>query len=369
MNDTFQPKRLACIKSKKVRELASLRRQIFALQEQLKYLQQPRPSTLLPWRDVTAAIHDDTVAEVQVNTTLRRRRQSQARLCEYLQQWIASMGPDRRAPSAFLESWRHSHLFAGDDIARTLSYTWLLRQVYESRHRAFAHLRFPTEHRNDIDVCVTCDDDRLQIHVQTQQVLPYSLENVSRGLWIAQETLCQEYFAAPDDPTALLSTPTADVQYTRENVGGSAPMHMVNNVLTGRFYEPNAVVLCLRSVLSDDLFPTATSTWRFDNKEWTVAERLGPQLTRCRTVYTIDHPCTAAGFVSLKELAALRQLPSDIKDPFVLEARLKQVSVHKHVDQRQFFMRHLERTLDAIARHAGPVPQRGVLVSSHHGTT
>ncbi|KDO18194.1 hypothetical protein SPRG_16390 [Saprolegnia parasitica CBS 223.65] len=368
--DAFQPPSLAHVKSKKVKELASLRWQQYALQNQLQHLQKTRvaasPPTLLAWREIANALKDDTTEQLATNKALQRQRRRYQRLCDYLQRWVASTTPRLRSPSPFVEGWRHSHLFAGDEGARALSYNWLLQQVYRTTDRVFATLVFPNGRHNAIDVSVTIHDEmRLVIHVQTQQVVPFALEDVSRGLWIAQDTLCQELFASPDDPSTLLSLPSDDVQYTRENVGRA----MAHNVLTGRFHEPHRTVICLRSILHDDAHLTSPQTWRFDNKEWNVAEMLEPRLTRVRTYYTIDHPCTVDGYVSLRDLAALRCLDSnECDDRAHLLARLERISIDKHIEQRQFFMQHLERTLRALTRHESQIPRRGVLAACPAGS-
>ncbi|KDO24064.1 hypothetical protein SPRG_10851 [Saprolegnia parasitica CBS 223.65] len=341
-------------KRPKTSELVTkLRHDAYAL-EQLLRQQRTLASTQLPWEDVAQALKDDMLDKVRDNRSLKQAIARNKRLLPLLQQWVQLWQPARTIGAR--ENWRHSHLLAGDEAFRQAAYDWVLHQVYYHTPAAMASAVYPI---NDpapfIDVAVHCDDDDLfSVGVATQMILPYPLPDVARGYWAAEQTFTQAFAASSDfhnKGACKYLAADADVLYIREELG-STDQRISDNVLMGRFHDGDKrTTMVLRTVLHDDVYPSqSASTWNVDTKQWVVAERLDENTTRVRTYYTVDHPSTASGYVSLADYATCSCIPLN-PNADTIKAQITDRLRRLHSTQRAFFMTHL---INSIACSAAP---------------
>ncbi|OQR86891.1 hypothetical protein ACHHYP_09785 [Achlya hypogyna] len=339
---------LAHIKSKRVKELECLRHQVYVLQSHIERLKRCQ-STQLSWEDVAQALKDDTLDQVRDNRSLKKKLGHNQRMGQFLKLWMTTMAPPTRPLSLSEESWRHSHLVAGDDASRQLGYEWIARQSFHNTTAAMAHVSFPDDGAGDfVRVHVQVSDDyRFVVQVAAQQVVAADLDAVNAAFWAAERSFAAAF---RDRCTQLtdLSVPTEDIMYLRENLG-TASQRMVNKTIQARFRTPTSTTFVLRSILKDDMFPLDDDddAWSFNTKEWMVAEPLADGSTRCRTFYTIDHPCTAkGGDVSLNDIG--RCVDLSMPDDEALVRVLKERFLNSHHAQRRFFAEHFRRVLAAM---------------------
>ncbi|EQC38234.1 hypothetical protein SDRG_04661 [Saprolegnia diclina VS20] len=340
---------LAHIKSKRVKELECLRRQVYILQGHIEKLKRCH-STQLSWEDVAQALKDDTLDQVRDNRSLKKKLAHNKRLGVFLKTWMEATPPPALQ---HIETWRHSQLVCGDDASRALGYEWIARQSYYNTTAVMAHIAFPVHETDDdfVRVAVDIDDDaRFFVQVAAQQVVPYDLAAVHNAFWVAEKTFAAAF---RDRCTQLtdLSAPTNDILYVRENLG-TPTQRIFNKSLQARFQSPASVTFVLRSILRDDMFPDDdaddTDPWSFNTKFWMVADALPNGSTRCRTFYTLEHPCThSGGYVSLDQLARCVGLGGSTEA--TLLAVLKERFLNSHHAQRLFFAEHFSTVLGAMA--------------------
>ncbi|OQR86866.1 hypothetical protein ACHHYP_09788 [Achlya hypogyna] len=324
--------------------LLKMRHDVYMLEKCLRH-ERSQKSTMLSWEEVSLALKDDMLQKVRDNRSLKQAIERHKALLPFMQHWVATWQPvDQSIPDR--ETWRHSQLLAGDAAFRQQAYDWILKQVYHHTPAAMATTAFPDTVAPFIDVQVSITDDLFRVAVATQIVLPFSLEQVTAGYWTAEQTFTQAFAVDQSNlqrgHSEYLAT-HGDMLYLRDNLGSSA-QKISDNVLMGRFHEPNRAVIVLRTVLHDEVFPTqAPSTWNVDTKQWMVAERLDAHTTRCRTYYIIDHPCSSTGYVPLAEYARSSAAPVDPCSCDV-HARIKARLERLHTTQRTFFESHLRAT-------------------------
>ncbi|EQC38237.1 hypothetical protein SDRG_04664 [Saprolegnia diclina VS20] len=338
--------------------MQSLRNYIYDLTQELEAI--PKRSghiATLSWHDVAKALQDDTLEQVRENRSLKRQVAHAKTLLATLQDWMARVvRPNERVPSLVEETWRHSQLLAGDDASRQVAYEWILRQVYHNTDRALAHVAFPTDASHCLDVHVSFGDDMacplLCIQVMTQELMPFDLDDVAAGYWVAEKTFARAYrdqsLAGPLDVDAFSQTQRQDIQYLPEEIPYPGQRVVRYNVLSGRFREPDRMTIALRTILYDEADRPREDIddgrqWTIDTKQWIVADRVGPSMTRCRTFYTIRHPFTSQGDVALRDLAAVYNV--DAATDKELCAQLTAKLTKGHFDQRTFFMRHYAAVL------------------------
>ncbi|KDO24060.1 hypothetical protein SPRG_10847 [Saprolegnia parasitica CBS 223.65] len=352
--------RLAHIRSKRARQMQSLRNYIYDLTQELEAIpKRPGHSAPLSWHDVAKALQDDTLEQVRENRSLKRQVAHAKTLLATLQDWMARVvRPNERVPSLVEETWRHSQLLAGDDASRQVAYEWILRQVYHNTDRALAHVAFPADASNCLDVRVTFGDNPmcplLSIQVMTQEFMPFSLDDVAAGYWVAEKTFASAYRERTTnfllDLHTFLQTEHQDIQYLPEEIPYSGQHVVRYNVLSGRFREHDRMTIALRTILHDEANCPRDETiedgrqkWTIDTKQWIVADRVGPSLTRCRTFYTIRHPFTSQGDVALRDLAAVYNVEAATDKELCAQLTAKLTT--GHYDQRAFFMRHYAAVL------------------------
>ncbi|OQR86907.1 hypothetical protein ACHHYP_09786 [Achlya hypogyna] len=317
-------------------KLEALKREVYALQCTITQLQR-RKSSSLSWEDVARALQDDTLRLVGENRELQRTQRAYARFYRVVTA-CAQLSIDR-VPTLTEETWRHAQLLAGDPASRQLGCEWILKQVHFNTTRAMAHIAFPSDGASYVDVHVNIEADLLQIHVTTQQVLAFTLAEVADAYWIAEQSFARMYVgqtldAATDD--VLPHSPPPTVQYIQESLKYGL-YDVCYNVLSGRFDEPRRTTLVLRTILQDEMHPTAPSAWLVDTKQWTVADALGPNLTRCRTYYTIQHPMLGQSHTSvpLADFASVFGIPAG--HPRDVASALRNRSEANHRRQRTSF--------------------------------
>ncbi|EQC38243.1 hypothetical protein SDRG_04669 [Saprolegnia diclina VS20] len=344
------------VKCKRLRELHLLSRHIYELEIKLRRLQ-GRRSTMLPWKEVSSALAEDTLRNVRDNRSLKVELEHHRRLGTYLRTWIDGLTPIPRSPRSSTDSWQHSQLIAGDATARRTAYEWIVRQAYCSTEAALAHVSFPSHDSDGIAVDVEWVDGLLHVNVMTQRILPYSLELVSQSLWVADKTFVQ---FAQGRPLSVyrheLHVVSDALEYVQEEMGpGTRPIF--DNVLYGRFNEPTRTVLVMRSILKDELFPIDATTWTVDTKQWMVADKLDEYHTLCRTYYSIKHPSTEAGHVPLLDLATCfchaptndAEAEKMLRDRFLLVQRVEREKFATHLDAVLLDQQSTRQASDVVA--------------------
>ncbi|EQC38240.1 hypothetical protein SDRG_04667 [Saprolegnia diclina VS20] len=303
-NDNFvQWSSLQTIKSKRVKELAYLKKRIYELEQDLVRAQRCH-STVLPWEEVAKALADDTLDKVRENRTLKSTVEYNRHKYAFLREWVHGMTPPKRhVISTFQDSWRHSHIFDGDASMRQAGYEWLTTHVYHNTSREMARAApFPEADVDFVHADITCNDNVMHVAVTSQLLVPYPLEAAVQALWVADRTL----LGFVSEGTIEERAPIADhIIYHREEMGpASGHIRVAGNMLYGKFIaSPDRVVLVKRSVLKDDAHPLDSDVWTCDVKQWIVADRVDANVTRCRMYDATGHPCTERGYVPIRELA------------------------------------------------------------------
>ncbi|RHY88557.1 hypothetical protein DYB37_011713 [Aphanomyces astaci] len=343
---------LSHIKTKRVKELEFYKRHIYDLQGQIETLKRCQTS-LLPWEDIAQALKDDTLDKVRDNRSLKKEVEHNHRMYGFLKRWIASINSPRSSvPHAFQDSWRQSTLFAGDDASRHVGITWVIRHMHRNADRALAHLVYPDEDDEYVDVeVVEVHEGVLETRVMHQFTVQYGLEDVSQACYVAEKTFAQFYLQRDfDDNYTALVNEGQDIEYAREEVG-PANQSIADYLIQGRFHEDNRTMLCLKTVM-DEAHPLDDTTWTVNTKQWLVADRTGPTTTRVRTYYTIEHPSTQTGFVPVEEVANVFNVDSDSAATAV--DRLKDRQVATHTDQRKMYAVHLMNVLENFTSTPSP---------------
>ncbi|EQC38242.1 hypothetical protein, variant [Saprolegnia diclina VS20] len=328
-------------KSKRLREIEYLKKHIYDLQARVRKTKRVRV-TLLPWEEVAKALADDTLDKVRENRSLKRELTHNKRLARLLQDWILSQSP--QTPNIHLESWRHSHIFQGDEATRKVGYEWLVAQLYHNTERALMPLAFPHGNEYYLETDIAFDGPIISLTQQMQVVLPYSLDDVSRAVWIAAQTFIH-YIQRKPDPLAKLLQVNRDVEYVQEDMGPSAK-RIDSKLLYGRFHEPNRTAIVTRAVRTDDAYPIDPSTWTTDMKQWFVLDKIDDQSTRCRFYDYLGHPSTASGYVPIQDVVRMyRYEPVSDADAI---AYCRNRFPHHQRRERAMFAIHLQRVLDKI---------------------
>ncbi|EQC25659.1 hypothetical protein SDRG_16480 [Saprolegnia diclina VS20] len=329
------------IKCKRVREVRALRRFVADLEQRLATHHGRRPTSLLPWAEVATALADAVADQRNETTALRRQLQANDRICKALAAWVNSW--QLHTPlNAFAESWRDATLFAGDERARRIGCQWIIHQVYAHTAREMHRFTFPATNTGVVEIEVVVTPSYvLEIHGMTQLLLPYSLDEVSHGVWLADASFVQVDHGVDTHFESLDTTP--DLAYAQEDMG-PADQTILDRTLYGRFYEGNdKVVIVMRSVLHDAAYPIRDDAWTVDTRQWVVAQRVDATWTRLRTYYRLLHPCTRAGFVPIQAFAQCVKVHSTSDDDAARQLQVKFTSQQR--DQRRRFEAHLRRVL------------------------
>ncbi|KDO24058.1 hypothetical protein SPRG_10845 [Saprolegnia parasitica CBS 223.65] len=351
-----QDPRLDHIKSKRAKALEGLRRYTYELQEQVTKLKRGHVA-MLPWDDVALALKEDMLEKVRDNRALKQEMEHRKRLCRFLHECLARASPLDVVPSLAEETWRHSQLLSG--ASRNLGCEWILNQLYYNTERAMAHVHFPDDPIQqldciDVNIMITADN-LIRAEVMSQEYLPYSLEHVSEAYSLAAESFSKAYLrkvAGYLDSTQ--ATLTTDNFHYESMVQRLHSCTLSYNTLSRFFAAGDRYVLALRTILKDEANPVSSSTWVMNTKQWVVIDRLGPQLTRCRTFYTIDHPFSDdTGYVPVSDLARHRGLPCHDDDAAILQ-RLRAWFHETHHLQRSFFQMHARCVADTLAARRPP---------------
>ncbi|KAF0690121.1 Aste57867_18446 [Aphanomyces stellatus] len=339
--------RFAHIKTKRVKELGFMSHLIPELQRQIVQLKRQQTSQL-SWEDVTQALKDDTLEQVRDNRTLRQEIEINAHICGYLQTWLAHVHPAAMSPNYVVDNWRHSSLFKGDESARQVGFKWITRQAYHNTERVLSTVSFPSPTADSfIDVrTIVTEANAVVLQVATQHIVSYPMELVADAYWQAEKTFGEFMFKGQYTPPTIIASLHDDVDYTHEEVG-TDEQRISDKVLMGRFCDDHRMVCVIRSVMNDEVYPLAANAWTTDTRQWTVVERLGPEITRVRMYYSIDHPCTTEGYVPLWEYARAMGVRG-IDDAEVIE-RLKMNREQRHVRSRGLFAQHFNNTLQTMA--------------------
>ncbi|KAF0690132.1 Aste57867_18457 [Aphanomyces stellatus] len=307
--------------------------------------------SMLPWEEVARAFKDDTLEQVMDNRCLRRQVETQRRRLEVLQGWIQSMDPFQRTPNAWAETWRHSHMLKGDTEIRQAAQTWMVQQAFHNTQRALADVFFPDIMENHIDVDVTVDDAGLfRINAATHCVLPYALEHVSDAFWVAESRFSSSYadYRKPPTRDEVQQLVQEKLRYTHEQESAPGTVCIRKNALRGQVREANRTTFVFRTLLHDEACPiTDSRDWIADTKEWTVAERVGPQSTRLRTFYIVGHPHTTRGFVPMERIAMALNIPRNEH----MSARVCERLRRGHFGQRVVFFDSLGEMLALLGRN------------------
>ncbi|OQS02641.1 uridine kinase [Thraustotheca clavata] len=333
-------------------QLDALKREIYDMECIIQRLKRQRNSAL-SWEDIAKALQDDMLRLVKENRNLQHSRQAYTRFYHVLHA-CAQLHIDR-APTLAEETWRHGQLLSGDVSTRHLGYEWILKQVQYNTPRAMSYARFPNSLENYVDVQVTTTDNLINIHVTTQQVVAFSLQEVTSAYWIAEQSFARMYMGQTievEDELLLQQAQSVleNIQYVQE-ILDYGPFNVCYNVLSGQFTEETRTTLVLRTILQDEAHPTSPNSWIVDTKQWTVADQLCPNMTRCRTYYTIQHPIRSSDqcSLSLHDFALMFQLPTN--DPTNLVSILKARSEANHLRQRTYFQTYFESVLTTLRRH------------------
>ncbi|CAK4419542.1 unnamed protein product [Aphanomyces euteiches] len=258
----------------------------------------------------------------------------QERMYNILHAWIESMQPPQKMPSAFEENWRHSQLMKGDDETRLLAQKWIIQQAYHSTERAFAPIAFPEtmEPFIQVDVGANEQDEFFFINTMTHCVLPYALEHYHRD----------GILPTTNELKAILSETLC---YGREVDLSVLRVNITKNSLRGQIRDHDRTTIIFRTIVHDEAFPLEDNNSTVNLKEWMVADRLGPSLTRLRTFYTMNHPATDHGYIPMELLATEFNIPRD----GYMNQRVRDHLRASHSRQRETFYEHLTKMLHLIA--------------------
>ncbi|EQC25657.1 hypothetical protein SDRG_16478 [Saprolegnia diclina VS20] len=341
------------VKRRRSQVVLALRAHIHALESTRVRLGRARIAPL-PWADVAGALQDDMLQGVAENRRLKKELRHVEALTTYLQSLVLTLRPPKSLD--FRETWRHSHLGAGDATARETAYAWILNQLRFNTDRAMQQRPFPSRSGGDLeylDVDVRVSDDGVfTTHVAHEFFVRASLLDTTDSIWYAEETFNDVYRQLRQRQPSRLALPVRArdwVRYQQEEAG-SNDQELKMNYLFGRFDnvgDGHSIVVA-RSILQDDAFPVAATAWSVESSQWVLLVAT-PMGTRCRTYYTMHHPCTAEGYVSLEALAACCNVPPAETDAARITG-LRHFFHELHTHQRAFFRDHVHRVLATLRR-------------------
>ncbi|EQC38236.1 hypothetical protein SDRG_04663 [Saprolegnia diclina VS20] len=323
-------------------KLDALKREIYDLQCTIERLQRRPRGSLLAWEDVAKALQDDMLRLVSENRRLQRTQRAYARFYHVVHA-CAQLSIDR-VPSVAEETWRHTQLLSSDPTSRALGCAWILKQVYYNTRRAMSAFAFPESMESVVDVHVTVHDNRLQIHVATQQVVAHSLRDVADAYWTAEQSFARRFVGQDDSDDERIELLSDSMQYMHEALA-YRDSSVCYNVLSGRFDDAATSTFVLRTVLHDELHPAAPAAWVVDTKQWTVVDALSPHMTRCRTYYVIQHPMIGQEQTPVPLTVFGRAFGLDDHDPCVLARAVQERSAANHRRQRMSFQTYFEGVL------------------------
>ncbi|KAF0720953.1 hypothetical protein AaE_010228 [Aphanomyces astaci] len=146
-------------------------------------------SSLLPWKEVLAAIRDDMDELTTANDALRARSQAVDRLAKAMQRWVhnAQYFPSPSSLSSSLHAsgtlcrtpWRHVTLDAAP-ATRTLGFDWITKNLCHNHELVFQQCHFPPitspDRVADFGVDTTDGMERLQYiwRIQDDVAVPLS---------------------------------------------------------------------------------------------------------------------------------------------------------------------------------------------------
>ncbi|RHY73623.1 hypothetical protein DYB30_012166 [Aphanomyces astaci] len=156
---------------------------------QRRVLRPSAVSSLLPWKEVLAAIRDDMDELTTANDALRARSQAVDRLAKAMQRWVhnAQYFPSPSSLSSSLHAsgtlcrtpWRHVTLDAAP-ATRTLGFDWITKNLCHNHELVFQQCHFPPitspDRVADFGVDTTDGMERLQYiwRIQDDVAVPLS---------------------------------------------------------------------------------------------------------------------------------------------------------------------------------------------------
>ncbi|KDO24063.1 hypothetical protein SPRG_10850 [Saprolegnia parasitica CBS 223.65] len=261
------------VKPRRSQVVLALRAHIHALESTRIRLGRARIAPL-PWSDVAGALQDDMLLGVAENRRLKKELRHVEALTTYLQSLVLMLRPPKSLN--FRDTWRHSHLPAGDAAARETAFAWILHQLRFNTDRAMQQRPFPSRGGGvylDVDVRVS-DDGVFTTHVAHEFFVRASLIDATESLWYAEETFNDVYRPLRQRQPSRVALPLRARDWMRyqQEEAGSTDQELKMNYLFGRFDKSDEghCIVVARSILHDDALPVSATAWAVESTQWSV---------------------------------------------------------------------------------------------------
>ncbi|KAH9119679.1 hypothetical protein LEN26_011495 [Aphanomyces euteiches] len=257
-------------------EALTLRNQAAQLEVLIKNLVAQRgganvSTEMLPWKDVAGIFGQMKDSSVKEKANLVHKVKSFRDVAFVMHQWVNSNHHLPAMPDPYKQTWRNSALMAHEG-SRALGFDWISKQLYHNIDAMIAHCGLPAslDTCNEVKVYPLENQNSYHLSKARQRIEHASLEEVV-------QCLRRQYFEGKTDN---LDVPdTANMCYFRNKsaYGATANVSYTQNVLLRQFLEENRYIVLAHSITEDEKFPVDRIQRNWTN--WTVAERLGPNMT------------------------------------------------------------------------------------------
>ncbi|OQS01721.1 hypothetical protein ACHHYP_00338 [Achlya hypogyna] len=249
-----------------------LRERVVQLSAQLELLQMEKktPSSLLAWKDIAGALNEDLRAACTVNDELRRTVQANDGFQKAVHEWVTRTSTVHVHPVS-RRSW-HDTSLPRDPAARTLAMDWITMRLFHNIDGLVASSGLPYTRENyQLTTLQPCDAN-YKIQGVSVRFVPADLQTTAA---------CLEQFAKDFPPylEARCLTETDTVLYTRYLSPYGLVVHLpfVQNVIQRHFFDGQRYVSFRHCITDDEALPTDGLVCEWT--EWTVAERVAPNVT------------------------------------------------------------------------------------------
>ncbi|ETW05627.1 hypothetical protein, variant [Aphanomyces invadans] len=229
-------------------------------------------STMLSWRDVSHAIHEDLQACAGDNQGLESQVGAYRNLLGNMQRWVASCERVTESLSPAQPSWRLATLLA-DPQARRLGKAWITQHMYHNSGKMFQNFppASPWEDVSAIDV--SFEGDLMYLTLQRQFVLPGPLHDVLemyRHHLI--DVMMPEHFENRDVQSL---TETTDTTVLHQAITPHTNEFM--SFLGGEFHDgPDKVMFVIQQIVDDETQTKHHHHHRQRNRKFWVEMRPQP---------------------------------------------------------------------------------------------
>ncbi|KDO18707.1 hypothetical protein SPRG_15988 [Saprolegnia parasitica CBS 223.65] len=295
--------------------------------------------TLLPWKEVAAALDSTRETTCNVNEDLRRQVTEYGTVAQQLHAWVAAMHPATGLGSA--SPW-HAVTLSSDAYVRRVGFAWIGKQL---RHAADAQLPpslFPSQPTDD-DVRI--EWDMAGRRLIKQKVIRGRRQDVAKALWIVNGATASGLRGTPMDVEIVYRDgPDSDrLHYVQERYRGKL-IHVLHKSVD----EGDRTLSMFRTIACDALRPTPAPDETF--QEWNEIRQLSPEACLLRSVCVLQ---PVAAYDSMAAYA--RSLFPDVyravagsASPEILEACVERALRTRTLRQTEDYFANVTAVLESL---------------------